>query len=344
MFNVYASVLKNKFIAAKICSMNTPNIAELINKQYQLGLLLAYLHGKNYRFTTISPVSHKLVNSRVSNVMAIGLAGIFGWNRPFSVEIIDDLMFDLIQTANIAIKVKDGRIKDCWISQFRVSSINHQLFLHSAYPTLNNDAVFFGPDTYRFANAIQRYLSSNQHGIHRAIDIGTGSGAGAVLLASALPESEIIAVDINDDALCLARINIDAAAIKNITLINSNLLSNVKGNFDLIIANPPYLLDEPERAYRHGGGQLGAALSLEVVDTAIARLNVGGTLLLYTGVAIVNGYDAFLAEVKVKLTSAEFSFEYVEIDPDIFGEELASDAYSTVDRIAAVVLTARKQS
>lgn len=344
MLNLYASVLKNKYIAVKICSVNTPNKAQAISKNYQLGLLLAYLHSKNYRFTTISPASHKLVNSRVNNVMATDLAGIFGWNRSFSVETVDDFMFDLVKTADIVIKVKDGISKYYWISQFRVSSINHQLFLHSAYPTLHNDAVFFGPDTYRFANAIQQYISSNQHVIHRAIDIGTGSGAGAVLLATALPESEIIAVDINDDALCLARINIDAADISNITLINSNLLSNVEGDFDLIIANPPYLLDKSERTYRHGGGQLGAALSLDIVDIAIARLNVGGTLLLYTGVAIVNGDDAFLAEIMVKLTFAEFSFEYVEIDPDIFGEELASDGYSTIDRIAAVVLTARKQS
>ena len=95
------------------------------------------------------------------------------------------------------------------------------------------------------------------------------------MLASALPESEIIAVDINDDALFLARINIDAAAISNITLINSNLLSNIKGNFDLIIANPPYLLDKSERTYRHGGGQLGAALSLDIVETAIAHFKCG---------------------------------------------------------------------
>ena len=69
---------------------------------------------------------------------------------------------------------------------------------------------------------------------------------------------------------------------------------------------------------------------------------MGGTLLLYTGVAIVNGYDAFLAEVKVKLTFAGLSFEYVEIDPDIFGEELQKGAYAIADRIAAVVLTAQK--
>ena len=315
--------------------MKSTNNADVINQQYQL--LLAYLYLKEYRFTTISPASHKMVNSRVNNQMAIDLAGVFGWNRIFNFEIIDDLMSDLIQSLNIALKVKGG-----WKSKLRVSSINQQLFLHSAYPTLKNDAVFFGPDTYRFANAIQRYLFLNQQVIHRSVDIGTGSGAGAVLLALGLPESEIIAVDINDEALRLARINIDAANINNITLVKSDLLSNLEGSFDLIIANPPYLLDKSERTYRYGGGQLGAGLSLDIIDAAIARLNAGGTLLLYTGVAIVKGFDAFIAKAAARLSLAGLTYDYIEVDPDIFGEELASNAYSDVDRIAAVVLTAKK--
>ena len=339
MVNLYVSVLKKQFAPVSIYNMNTTSEEHAINNQHQLGLLLAYLQIQDYRFITISPASHEKVNSRPGNAMANDLVGVFGWNRPFSFEIVDDFIFDLIQSADIAIRVENG-----WKSQFRVSSINQRLFLHSAHPTLNDDAVFFGPDTYRFANAIQHYLFSNQQPIHRAVDIGTGSGAGAVLLALALPESEVIAVDINDDALCLARINIEAADIRNIMLIKSNLLSNVEGNFDLMIANPPYLVDKSERAYRHGGGQLGAALSLDIVDAAIARLNPGGVLLLYTGVAIVNGHDAFLAEVTVKLTFAGFSFEYTEIDPDIFGEELTSEAYIDTDRIAAVVLIARKHT
>lgn len=320
-----------------INAMNTKSDVQVFNKQNQLGLLLAYLYAIDYRFTTISPASHYMVNSRANNHQAIDIADIFGWNRPFNVEILGDAFSELIQLATFADKVNGG-----WKSKLRVSSINQQLFLHSAYPTLNNDAVFFGPDTYRFANAIQQYLSLDQHTIHRAIDIGTGSGVGAVLLASALPDSEIIAVDINDEALCLARINIDASNINNITLIKSDLLNSIEGNFDLIIANPPYLLDKSERTYRHGGGQLGAALSLDIVDVAIARLNAGGTLLIYTGVAIVKGFDAFMAEAAVKLSLAGFTYDYMEIDPDIFGEELASNAYANVDRIAAVVLTARK--
>lgn len=308
-----------------------------INNQHQLALLLAYLQAHDYRFITTSPSSHEKVNRRSANAMANDLVGIFGWNRPFKRETVDAVLFELMQSANAAIQVEGG-----WKSQFRVSSINEQLFLHSAYPTLGNDAVFFGPDTYRFANAIRQYFATHQQAIRRAVDIGTGSGIGAVMLALALPKSEVIAIDINHDALNLARANVAAANVHHITLMHSNLLNNVAGKFDLIVANPPYLLDASERTYRHGGGQLGAALSLDIVDTAIERLNAGGTLLLYTGVAIVNGHDAFQAEVAVKLNSAGFTYNYTEIDPDIFGEELVSEAYSVADRIAAVILTARK--
>ena len=328
--------------------MNQINKALAINKQKQLTLLLAYLQQHRYRFTTISPSSHEKVNNRPKNAMANDLIDIFGWNRVFKREVIDATLFDLMQAANIVIKVGDY-----WKSQLRVSNINDQLFLHSAFPTLGNDAVFFGPDTYRFANVIRQYIVNNLQPIHRAVDIGTGSGVGAVCLALALseimiesktePKTEIVALDINNDALSLARVNIDASGINNIALIHSNILQNVEGNFDLIIANPPYLLDKTERAYRHGGGQLGAGLSLAIVDAAIERLNANGTLLLYTGVVIVNGHDAFFAEVTAKLNIAGLTYEYSEIDPDIFGEELNSEAYRMADRIAAVVLTARKQ-
>lgn len=324
--------------------MNQTNHGQAIN-QHQLTLLLAYLQMHDYRFTTISPASHEKVNNRLANGIANDLIDIFGWNRRFKRETVDAELFELMQSANIAVKVDDG-----WKSLLRVSSIDGLLFLHSAYPTQDNNAVFFGPDSYRFANVIHQYIATRQLPIHRAVDIGTGSGVGAVLLAKALseqvsdPNPEIVAVDINNDALNLARVNMNFADTHQIVLLQSNLLDNVADNFDLIIANPPYLMDESERAYRHGGGQLGADLSLAIVDAAIERLNPNGTLLLYTGVAIVNGHDAFLADVDVKLKFAGFTYEYTEIDPDIFGEELLSQSYCMADRIAAVVLTAQKQA
>lgn len=335
--------------------MNLVNETQAVNQQHQLTLLLAYLQTHDYQFTTISPSSHEKVNNRPENKMANNLEGIFGWNRPFKRETVDAVLFDLMQSANIVTQVDNG-----WRSQLRVSSVAGKLFLHAAFPTHDNDAVFFGPDSYRFANVINQYFATNKQPIHRAVDIGTGSGIGAVMMSLALsksnqkfksdfqsgaePEFEVIAVDINNLALNLASVNMAAANVHHISLMHSNLLKNVAGNFDLIIANPPYLLDASERTYRHGGGQLGAALSLDIVDAAIQRLNPNGTLLLYTGVAIVNGKDAFLAEVKVKLDFAGFSYMYREIDPDIFGEELNGEAYNMADRIAAVVLTAQKNA
>ena len=338
MLNLYVSVLINNCLPVNVIYM-IKSLEQIKYNFQQLALLLAYLKKQNYRFITTSPASHEIVNKRPENAMAKNLADVFGWNRSFNADTVEATLFDLIQSANIVTKAEKS-----WKSLLRVSSIKNLLFLHSAYPTTGNEAVFFGPDTYRFANAIHHFLITNNQPIYRAVDIGTGSGVGTVLLAQALPESEIIAADINKAALNLARINIAAADIHNIKLVHSDLLKDVKGNFDLMIANPPYLVDAAKRTYRHGGGQLGTELSLDIVDAAILRLNLGGALLLYTGVAIVHGHDAFLAEVETKLKRAGFTFHYDEIDPDIFGEELLSVAYNKADRIAAVVLTARKQT
>ena len=122
----------------------------------------------------------------------------------------------------------------------------------------------------------------------------------------------------------------------------SALLDGVDGNFDLIIANPPYLVDPAARTYRHGGGPLGAGLSLRIIEAAIRRLAPGGTLLLYTGSAMIAGADPFCIAAGRLLDDARLRWSYREVDPDVFGEELDRPAYRDADRIAAVVLTATK--
>lgn len=299
--------------------------------------LLDVLDERNYRFITATPTTHACVNARKGNDWAHDVYGILGWSRPFNPEIVDEQLFGLMQAAGILSEVDGG-----WRSQLRVSSINEQLFLHSAFPTTATDAVFFGPDTYRFANALQWHLTLHQEAVKRAIDIGTGSGAGAILLSLALPEAEVYGVDINDAALILAEANGQHAGTDNLQWQHSDLLNDVDGEFDLIVANPPYLVDASERSYRHGGGLLGAEFSLDIVEAAITRLAPGGRLLLYTGAAIVDGHDLFLEKATHRLQEAGMDFHYVEMDPDIFSEELASPPYDVADRIAAVVLTAEK--
>jgi hypothetical protein len=99
------------------------------------------------------------------------------------------------------------------------------------------------------------------------------------------------------------------------------------------------MADPAERAYRHGGGTLGAGLSLRIVEQALNRLAPGGSLLLYTGVAMVDGRDPFLDTVLPRLDEKRFAWTYREIDPDVFGEELLNPGYQRVDRIAVVALT-----
>src|SRR5437867_3695684 len=70
----------------------------------------------------------------------------------------------------------------------------------------------------------------------KILDVGTGSGVIALSLASKFPEAEIIATDISDDALLLARENATRLGINRVQFLKSDLLENIDGTFDLIIA------------------------------------------------------------------------------------------------------------
>ena len=134
------------------------------------------------------------------------------------------------------------------------------------------------------------------------------------------------------------------AELSNVSLAHSDVLDGVTGSFDLIVANPPYMLDARERTYRHGGGALGLALSLRMVRESLQRLSPGGTLLLYTGVAMVGGEDPLLAALRDTLEASQWAWLYEEIDPDVFGEQLLEPGYQRVERIAAVALTVTRRA
>ncbi|MES2205994.1 MAG: class I SAM-dependent methyltransferase [Pseudomonadota bacterium] len=304
-----------------------------------LSKLGQFLKAQNYCFITPIPLTHTRVNNRPGNEWAFDLVGIFGWSRPFqtSVLIQHEGLIHLMKEAGIMIEANS---QAGLRSLIRLSSLDEHLFIHSAFPTEHAHAVFFGPDTYRFAREIKRYLQSNTRAIHRAVDIGCGSGAGAILIASSKPDADVFAVDINEAALTLTSINASLANTSNVIARYSNILIDIEGEFDLIIANPPYLVDANERTYRNGGGSLDEELSLAIFKQAITRLAPGGSLLLYSGVAIVNGRDMFLNAIHEHLAHSkkQWNISYEELDPDIFGEELEHEAYQNTDRIAAILL------
>ncbi len=76
----------------------------------------------------------------------------------------------------------------------------------------------------------------------RLIDLGTGSGNIAITLAAERPDSDIIATDVSNQALKIAKHNAKAHQIKNIHFIQSDWFDNILQNeFDLVISNPPYI-------------------------------------------------------------------------------------------------------
>lgn len=308
--------------------------ADPITPLYALG---KELQNQQYRFITPTPASIACVALRPGNDHASKLTCILGWSRPFTSAVVSPAILEAMLQADV-IEQKGELLR----STVRVSSIGETLYFHSAYPTTAADSVFFGPDTYRFVRQLQLALPSLGAGLQRCADIGCGAGAGAVTLALACPDAVVYAVDINGAALELTSINAALAGAANVIAQYSDLLHDVTGYFDLIVANPPFLMDPHERAYRHGGGELGGALSLAIVDTAIDRLAPGGTLLLYTASAIVDGVDVLRKEALRRLSRAGILASYEEVDPDIFSEELAKPAYAEVDRIAAVWLKATK--
>ncbi len=129
----------------------------------------------------------------------------------------------------------------------------------------------------------------------RVVDVGTGSGVIALSLAAEFPEAALVAVDISEDALALARENAERLGLADrVRFLKSNLLENVEGIFDLIAANLPYIsteqrqtlsrevLHDPEVALFAGVG--GDELVRELIAQAALRLRPGAILALEIGI------------------------------------------------------------
>jgi release factor glutamine methyltransferase len=160
------------------------------------------------------------------------------------------------------------------------------------------------PETEQLVELVRSAIRSPQSAI---LDVGTGSGAIALSLAAEFPEGKILAVDISDDALALARENAARLNLSGqVRFLKSRLLENVEGAFDLIVANLPYIsardrdtlspevLHDPEIALF--AGERGDELVRELIAQAPSRLRAGGMLALEIGVGQSEALLSALAE------------------------------------------------
>jgi SAM-dependent methyltransferase len=284
-----------------------------------------------YEFVTVTPATHRRVAERGRHAggSVADLRDVFGWNRPFAAALLEPELRGLMESAD-ALEADGALLR----SRVRFSTLAGKLFAHSGFPTDAPDAVFFGPDTYRFCAWVERWMPAAA----RLVDVGCGTGAGGICAAGRA--EGVVLADIGPRALEFARVNLELNGVAA-EVVESDVLAEVKGAIDVVIANPPYIRDLAGRLYRDGGGAHGEALAVRIVDEALGRLAAGGTLLLYTGAAIVDGVDRFFEAVRPCLDRNGVSFAYEELDPDVFGEELEQPTYRDVERIAAVGLRVR---
>ena len=131
--------------------------------------------------------------------------------------------------------------------------------------------------------------------VHRVLDLCTGSGCIAIACAAAFPEAQVDAADISNDALDVARINIEHYEMQEqVRAVQSNLFESLKGNrYDVIVSNPPYVDEqdmmslpaefchEPELAL--AAGTDGLDLVFKILYEAMFHLEPNGILIVEVG-------------------------------------------------------------
>ena len=154
------------------------------------------------------------------------------------------------------------------------------------------------------------------------LDLCTGSGCIGISVAKHLPYQELLLVDLSEKALAVAKKNAEKHLGENVTLLQSDLLTEVQGKkFSLLLSNPPYIVSrvipgldrevseyEPKLAL--DGGEDGLVFYRRIAKEAKAVLLPGARLYLEIG------YDQ---GESVKDIFQKEGYEAVEVFPDLSG-------------------------
>ena len=157
----------------------------------------------------------------------------------------------------------------------------------------------------------------------RVVDVGTGSGAIAVAVASKMPAAAVTAIDLSPAALTIARENAERNGVAGgVRFLQGDLLGPVRGEeFEIVVSNPPYVAEserdllavevrehEPELALFAGAE--GLAIYRRLIPEAYGVLAPGGFVVLEIG----HGQEA---EIRALLRDAAFAG--IEFTADLRG-------------------------
>lgn len=151
------------------------------------------------------------------------------------------------------------------------------------------------PETELLVEEVLKILASSGNVTPDIIDVGTGSGAIGLALAASLPRARLTATDLSPDALAVARGNAEKAGLAHrIAFVAADMLEPVRGTFDIVVSNPPYIAAEDYDSLPRGvrdfeprtalwGGPKGLSFYETLVREGGRVLRPGGWLCLETG-------------------------------------------------------------
>jgi len=222
----------------------------------------------------------------------------------------DEAVFMVLRSLDIPFDVADNLLNhplDASAIDKVVSLINERISTRKPAAYLLNEAWFAGLPFFvnehvlvprsPFAELIAEQFSPwcDADNVKSILDIGTGSGCIAIASALAFPDAKVDAVDISADALAVARRNIERHELQQrVTLFQSDLFDEIKDRqYDLIIANPPYVDDEEMAAlpaeYQHEpllglhAGQDGLDIVKRILESAADHLTERGVIAVEVG-------------------------------------------------------------
>jgi SAM-dependent methyltransferase len=267
---------------------------------------------------------------RASSHPASLIDNLFGWGVNVPGSAVDAELLALMQAARVVRHVSG----DFLCSSVGAARVGADLLFHTAGPNAAVDAVFLGPDTYRFIDGLAARLDGVDAPL-TIFEVGSGSGAASIWLARRFPGARVTGCDINPAAVSLARVNARLAGLHNVDFQLGDVLSGVDGTADLVVSNPPFIADAQGRTYRDGGAMLGMELPLRILREAAPRLRPGGAMHMYTASPIVASEHHIAPPLAALFPHGELR----ELEASIFDDLLDLPAYRDVERVAAVMIS-----
>jgi release factor glutamine methyltransferase len=179
------------------------------------------------------------------------------------------------------------------------------------------------PETELLVEAILKESATCGKSANRLVDVGTGCGILAITFALERPDLEIAAVDLSDDALALARENAEALGVlERITFRRADLLDQIEGPFDWIVANLPYIPTADlktlprevkfDPALALDGGKDGLTIIKRLIESISGKIAPNGMIALELGHGQAQQVRGFLVDQNYRDISMRKDYQGVE--------------------------------